>query len=192
MNSNDNSKSNKREFDFQLDSLELKINELKTLYEQYFTGIQPQPPNELNQAIKLQIKSILNTPFKSTSARFRLQALIQRHNTFLMYFERTNNKRDTGTYSRDVFKAQLREYDKKVAQEAKLNTKSVSENDFKELYQSYVHANQNANSPALDYETFRDNLKQQVQQLKKEKGKTKITFKVVLKGNKVVIKASGN
>lgn len=192
MNQDDNTKNNKRGIDLELDNLELKITELKNLYEQFFTGTQPQPPDDLNKQIKLQIRNILNAPFKTTGAKFRLQTLTQRYNTFSMYFERTNNKRNTGTYSRDVFKTKLKEEGQKATLSGKLKPKSASEDNFKELYQSYVNAHQNSNSEAQDYESFRNNLKQQAQQLKKERGLSKISFKVVLKGNKVVIKASGS
>lgn len=191
MNLEDSSCSNKREIDFELDFLEKKINELKNLYEQFFTGIQAQPPDDLNQEIKVRISKIINAPFKTTSSKFRLQTLVNRYNTFCMYFERTNKKRDTGTYSRDVFKRHLRETERQARQQKKQEPINNTENNFKELYQSYVNAHQ-SKQVSMDYESFRNNLKQQAQILKNERGLNKISFKVVLKGEKIVIKASGN
>ena len=99
----------RRALDEELDRLEGKIAELRVLYEQYFVDVMPQPPTKLQEETVRLMRSLLRAPFKNSANRFRLRVLISRYQTYATYCERVNKQKEEGTYSRDLFKAEMRE-----------------------------------------------------------------------------------
>ena len=109
--------TNRRQLDLELDRLENKISELRVLYEQYFVEILPLSPDKQQKEIVALIRKLLHAPFKNSQTRFRLRVLVQRYQTYATYWERVQKQKEEGTYSRDLFKAEMRE---KMLEEAKL------------------------------------------------------------------------
>ena len=101
--------TNRRQLDLELDRLENKISELRVLYEQYFVEILPLSPDKQQKEIVALIRKLLRAPFKNSQTRFRLRVLVQRYQTYATYWERVQKQKEEGTYSRDLFKAEMRE-----------------------------------------------------------------------------------
>jgi len=181
----------KRELDLELDRLEAKIAELRVLYEQYFIDILPQPPDKLHTEVIANIRTLLRAPFKNSATRFRLRTLIQRFQTYSTYWERVNKQREDGTYNRDLFKAEMRQ--KFVQDEKKDASRSgAAERGMRQLFQSYEEAlnKTGQKSEHVNFDSFKKSLVKRAQQLKKQHGAQKLSYKIAVKDGKVVIKAS--
>lgn len=181
----------KRNLDVELDRLESKIGELRMLFEQFFVDVLPHPPEKPQKEVVMMIKGLLKAPFKNAEARFRLRMLTQRYQTYHTYWERVLKAREEGTYHRDVFKAELRE---KLSDEARKDaTRSgASDKGFQQLYKSYETALQKAGvaTGQMNFEAFKSSLVKKAKTIQDQHGVKKLTYKVVVKNGKVVIKAS--
>ena len=71
-----------RELSDQLDALERVIERCKTLFEQYFLGIQKTAPWQVKKDVERRIRELGRNPIRNTGLRFRLSALSQR---FMVY-----------------------------------------------------------------------------------------------------------
>lgn len=182
---------NKKEIDLKLDLLERKIEELRVMYEQFFIDVNPHIPDKLHKDVKRQINNLLNAPFKSSQRKFRLKNLVTRFQTYATYWERVMKQREEGTYSRDVFKAEMRE--KMLEEERRAMTEAgIAEKGLKQLFSTYEKALKKTGSKIdnLDYSAFRKRMIQQAKTLKQKHGAKQLTYKVVLSKGRATIKAS--
>lgn len=179
-----------KELDQQLDHLEASIGRLRILYEQYFTGILPRPPEKEHAEVVKLIKFMLKAPFKNSQRAFRMRTLINRFQTYCTYWERVNKQREDGTYFRDVFKAEMRE---KIAKEMEdLATKvGASHKGIEQLYQTYESAIRKigGDSQRINFDSFRATMLKTATELKKKHGATKVSYKVAVRDGKVILKA---
>ena len=181
----------RRELDAEIDRLETKINELRVLYEQYFIQLLPLAPDQEHRELKRLIRSLLKAPFKNSQTRFRLRQVIQRYQTYNTYWERVFKQRDEGKYTRDVFKADVRERER--TEEAQADTgKSKAEKQMQQLFSAYQGAlkKNGQGGSNLDYSAFKKALAARAKALKEQHGMKKLKYRVVVKNGKVTIKAS--
>lgn len=185
------SEGTKRQLSVELDRLEARIEELRILYEQFFVGLQPLPPDKQHRDVKLLIRQLLKAPFKNSENKFRLRALITRFQTYATYWERVNKQREEGTYVKDIFKADMRQ---KMLEDAKQEKSSggAAEKGLKQLFSTYEAAlkKAGARSDSLNFDAFKRSILKKAKQLKSEQGVKKLHYKVVIKQGKVTIKAS--
>ena len=185
------SSASERSFDRELDRFERAIDELRVLYEQYFIDIQPQPPDQLHRQVRLVMRKLLKAPFKNSADRFRLRTLIQRYQTFDTYWERVIKQREEGTYSKDVFRSEMR---KKLLEEAEKQTSKggAAEKSLKELFNTYQNALNQTGVKAdnINFDSFKKSIIEKAKRLKEEHGVKKLHYKVTVKDGKVVLKAS--
>ena len=100
-----NAPARARDLNIELDKLDAMISDLKVLYEQYFLGIVTLQPDKEHHRVKLFIRKLRKSPFKSSATAFRMRALETRYGTLHTYWQRVLREKEDGTYSRDVFKA---------------------------------------------------------------------------------------
>ncbi len=173
-----------------LDQLEHDLAELKVRFEQYFAGLVPLAPEKQHAKLKQTIRQLQKAPFKNSALNFRLKSIESRYNTYNTYWQRVLRAKEDGTYSKDVFKAEIRE--KMIQEEKRSHTaKGASERHMKSLYQSYKDAlEKNAGKKLnIDYDAFQKSLVQRVKELRESTGGKKFSFKVVVREGKVSLKA---
>ena len=180
----------KIDFNVELAQLEAKIAELKIQYEQYFLDVLPKPPDELHAELKAMMRKLLKAPFRTSAVNFRLRQLVTRYQTFNTYWQRVLKEREEGTYSRDVFKAELRARAMAEEKQVKRNAQAGSAG-FHKLFDRYKAALElsGTNTSQLNYDKFRSSLLKKAKQLKQQYGVQKLTYKVTVKSGKVVVKA---
>jgi hypothetical protein len=94
------------EIDVALDELETRLDRLRSLYEQYFLGIEKIEPAVARKDVDRRLWILRRTKIRNTARRFRLQTLIQRYNTFQQHWARICREIENGTYSRHLLRAQ--------------------------------------------------------------------------------------
>lgn len=172
----------------ELRKLEEMIGQLKMEYEQYFLGQLPLAPERLHNIVKRRIRELRKAPFRSQAINFKLKTLEGRYNTFNNYWQRVLKQREEGTYSRDVFKANLRE--RNALEDAWSQTAAgKAEKGLQNLFNSYKAAleKQLGQQQRLDFSAFQKSLIERAKQFK-AKGQ-KVSFRVVVENGKVNIKA---
>lgn len=92
----------------EVEALEPRVERLKSLYQQYFMGIEKIPPNVLRKDVDRTIWRLRKLRFQSTRLRFKFQQIIQRYNTYQQYWKRVMREMEAGTYHRDVVRATKR------------------------------------------------------------------------------------
>jgi hypothetical protein len=175
----------------ELERLDSMISELKVLYEQYFSGLMPLAPEKPHAEVKAKIRQIRKAPFKSSALNYRLKALEVRYSTLNTYWQRILKQREEGTYSKDIFKANLRE--RLAVEEAFSNTaEGAAEKGMRNLFDAYRTAlnKQGSTHAEIDFGAFRESLLKRARDFKEKHKDKKLTFKVVVKDGKVMVKAT--
>jgi hypothetical protein len=108
----------------ELDELDTALAELKAHYEQYFLGVERQPPNKADADVRQRLAKLRTGYVRSAVLKFRIQALQQRFTTYERLWHRTLTEMENGTYRRDLFKARRR---RKTGETPAAETKSKVE-----------------------------------------------------------------
>ncbi|HET9623562.1 MAG TPA: hypothetical protein VFP84_19455, partial [Kofleriaceae bacterium] len=87
-----------------LDALDAALDRVKVLYEQYFLGIQKQPPTFLHTDIERKIRDIMQLQVRNTALRYRFATLQQKFGSYNSYWRRTLRQIENGTYARNLSK----------------------------------------------------------------------------------------
>lgn len=95
--------------DEELQTLDIKLKQLKLDYEQYFMGARPREPSQPRSEVQKLFTIYSQTPITNTSVRFRFNSLMSRFHAYRRHWDEILRKIEEGTYARQVFKAGLRE-----------------------------------------------------------------------------------
>ncbi|HTL38388.1 MAG TPA: MXAN_5187 C-terminal domain-containing protein [Kofleriaceae bacterium] len=87
-----------------LDALDQTLDRLKTLYEQYFLGIQKQAPAFLHTDVERKLRDLTQQNIRNTGLRYRLATLQQKFGSYNSYWRRTLRQIENGTYLRNLAK----------------------------------------------------------------------------------------
>jgi hypothetical protein len=94
------------ELDTALEELEIRLERLRALYEQYFLGIEKIEPSVARKDVDRRIYVLRREKIRNTAKRFKLQTIIQRYNTFQQYWQRICRDIENGTYKRHLLRAE--------------------------------------------------------------------------------------
>ncbi|HEX8109983.1 MAG TPA: hypothetical protein VF516_19775, partial [Kofleriaceae bacterium] len=87
-----------------LDALDTALDRVKVLYEQYFLGIQKQPPAYLHTDAERKIRDLAQIQIRNTALRYRFATLQQKYGSYNSYWRRTLRQIENGTYTRNLYK----------------------------------------------------------------------------------------
>jgi hypothetical protein len=88
--------------------LEIAVDRLRSLYEQYFMGIERLEPTVPRKDCDRRVQLLRKEQIRNTALRFRFQMLVQRYNTYQTHWQRICRDIENGTYKRHVVRAQKR------------------------------------------------------------------------------------
>ena len=87
-----------------LDELDKTLDRVKVLYEQYFLGIQKQPPSYLHTDCERKLRELAQLNIRNTALRYRYNTLQQKFGSYNSYWRRTLRQIEQGTYARNLSK----------------------------------------------------------------------------------------
>ena len=93
------------EIDTALEELEVRLERLRALYQQYFLGIEKVEPAVARKDVDRRIWQLRREQIRNTGKRFKLNVLVQRYNTFQQYWTRICREIEAGTYARHLLRA---------------------------------------------------------------------------------------
>ena len=115
------------QIDTTIADLSIRLERVRSLYEQYFLGIERIEPSVARKAIERSFQELRKTRFPTTAKRFKFQTLIQRYNSLQQYWNKTCREIENGTYRKHRIKAK-RKYDaSEAAQNASLEKDEAQE-----------------------------------------------------------------
>jgi hypothetical protein len=88
--------------------LELRVDRLRALYDQYFMGIEKLEPMVPRKDVERRFQVLRKEQIRNTAVRFKFQTVLQRYNTYQTYWMRICRQIEEGTYRRDVLRANQR------------------------------------------------------------------------------------
>ncbi len=88
--------------------LEIAVDRLRSLYEQYFMGIEKMEPLVPRKDVDRRVYVLRKEQIRNTAQRFRFQMIQQRYNTYQTHWQRICREIENGTYKRHVIRAQQR------------------------------------------------------------------------------------
>ncbi len=93
-----------KEIEELLDGVDQTLERLKTLYEQYFMGIQKQAPGFIHNDVERKLRDLTQLNVRNTGLRYRLATLQQKFGSYNSYWRRTLRQIENGTYIRQLAK----------------------------------------------------------------------------------------
>jgi len=91
-----------------IEELETRVERLRSVYEQYFMGIERLEPLIMRKDVDRRLWVLRREQIRNTGMRFKLQTTIQRYNTYQQYWARIVREMENGTYQRDLGRAAAR------------------------------------------------------------------------------------
>ena len=85
--------------------LELKIERLKVLYEQYFMGIEKMEPQVARKEVTRTMLTLQQQYIRNTAMRFKFNTMLQKWQLYITYWNRVLREIENGTYVRHLQKA---------------------------------------------------------------------------------------
>ncbi len=92
----------------QLQTLDIKLGQLKREYDEYFLGTRPREPRLLRGEVQKLVVVLTSRPFQNTALKFRFGSLCSRYQAMRRQWDETLRKIEDGSYERHRFKAGLR------------------------------------------------------------------------------------
>jgi len=96
------------EYEILLKEMEVRLERVRALYEQYFMGLERIAPEKQRDEFDRALKILRREQPRNTALRFRTQNLVQRYITLNTHWTRVVRQIEEGTYKRDVQRAQRR------------------------------------------------------------------------------------
>jgi hypothetical protein len=96
------------EVDRLIGELEIALDRLRSLYEQYFMGIERIEPAVARKDVERRFQVLRKEQIRNTALRFRFQMVLQRYNTYQPHWQRICREIENGTYKRLVSRARRR------------------------------------------------------------------------------------
>ncbi len=96
------------EIEKQLGELEVAVDRVRSLYDQYFMGIEKLEPTVPRKEVDRRVHVLRKEQIRNTALRFRFHMILQRYNTFQSHWQRICREIENGTYKRHVLRADRR------------------------------------------------------------------------------------
>jgi hypothetical protein len=96
------------ELEKQVGELEVAVDRLRALYDQYFMGIEKLEPSVPHKEVERRIYVLRKEQIRNTAQRFRFQMVLQRYNTLQTHWQRVCREIERGTFKRHVVRAEQR------------------------------------------------------------------------------------
>ncbi len=172
-----------------LQSLDLKLSQLRRDYDQYFLGTRPREPVLLRGEVQKHIVVLTNQPIQNTALRFKFGSICSRFQAFRRQWDDTLRKIEAGTYERHRFKARIHGCDAGEPGHPAPSPKPAPDDLFESYKDARLACGQNVEG--LTRDKLEGVLERQRAQLRKKYGEdANFSFRVAVEQGKVRLKAT--
>ena len=177
-------------FEEDIARIEVGIKRLKVHYDMFFVGALSYEPRELRAQVEKLIRRHSNSSKLKYAERFQFNALVSRFNSLSELWAKTTRKMEEGDFRSRTKMDQYGLKERLIAR-ARLPEQNVKERDLRRLYRKFTEARRISGEEKrrVSYDTFVRGISSQTQRLRKESGCAEIELRVVLRDQKVQVKA---
>jgi hypothetical protein len=200
--------------DDELESLNVRIRQLRVQFDLFFSGALPKPPLEVRDVLDKEIKRVGAVREMKLAQRFLYNTLLNRWNIFTELWNKKLKEREEGVRTPVVARRRAAERQESplgtspdaaavprrppgapperrlLARAAIREVVDISGVEMKAFYKSFLEARQEAGGgKAPSYEKFCEQLQKQVRTLREKTACEKVDFRLYLEENKVSLKA---
>ena len=170
--------------------LEVGIRQLKVQYDMFFAGALKREPIELRAEIDRIIKRHANSPIQKYAQRFHLNTLISRYNSLSELWGKTIRMREEGDRPAPAL-ADRDEPREQLVARCRFHDASTDRGELQRLYARFVETRKrlDAGKRVVSFEKFAQGVSNQSARLQKQSGCAEIELRVVLRDQKVQVKA---
>lgn len=171
--------------------LEQDIMKLKAAYDQYFTGIERRPPDQLASKVAREIRILSSTVMTNTALRFRAQQAISKYNTYLQYWQRNLRELEEGRKpKRRIAATASADPEESTVGVFEVSTSGTNREGMDTLFSALSREYELlGNGKTPDMAKVRIALEEQAEAIREKFGSEKAIFKVINEDGKVTIKA---
>lgn len=173
-----------------IQSLEIKLGQLKREYDQYFLGTRPREPVMLAGEVRKLIAMLSNQAIRNTALKFRFSSLCSRYQAFNRQWQDTVRQMEQGTYTRHRFRASLHQGAPPSSGPGSAPSRGLAADD-PDLFAAYAKARTECGQGVknLSQDRLEAALRKQEAQLRKRYGDAEIRFRVVVEDGVAKVKA---
>jgi len=177
-------------FQEDISKIEIGIKRLKVHYDMFFVGALARELFEIRAQLERMIRRLNKEPNLKYAQRFQFNALVSRFNSLSELWAKTTRKMEEGDVRNQTQLDQFGLRERLLAR-ARLPEQNVKERDLRRLYRKFTEARRinGEEKRQVTYETFVRGISSQTQRLRKESGCGEIELRVVLRDQKVQVKA---
>jgi hypothetical protein len=95
------------------------VERLRSLYDQYFMGLERIEPQVAKKDVERKIQTLRRTQIRNTALRFRFQNILLRYNTFQAHWMRICRQIEDGTYKHHLRRVKEKDDPLKAARDAR-------------------------------------------------------------------------
>lgn len=172
--------------------IETGIKQLKVQYDRFFAGALSHEPVELRGRLERLIKLHMNSSMQKYAQRYHFNSLVSRFNSLSELWGKTTRLMEEGDRRSPSIagREQLRE---RLVARCRLRGAAGEQDDLRRVYAKFLEARQlvtGHNGNSLSYQKFVRGISSQTERLRKESGCAEIELRVVVRDDKVQVKAS--
>jgi len=182
-----------------LEKLDADIDSLRVQFDQYFMGMRKTAPEMERGRITFLVRRMANIQSANYAIKFKFQQLVAKFNSYSQYWERIQQKIESGQISRDRLKTVLATgplpENGKPAAPPKTGEKAaasdeITDTKIDQIYKQLVDSRKQMNQAGpVDKEKLGAALKKQIGQLKEKYKDKKMEFEIVVDQGQTKIKA---
>ena len=182
-----------RDFTADIEKLDSKVRDLKIQYERYFSDAVENPPAELEREVQRLVRTLQTKPFKQPRDRFRLNGVVQRYQSYKSYWARNQRARETGTFSRDLFKEALRHAHEGNQARDELNERMPGfDITLQAVFETYHRAlaELGQQDKAIDFDDFSSLIASKLKEAEADYAGETVIYKIVMRDGEVDVDVS--
>jgi len=170
--------------------LESNLKQLKVHYDMFFAGALSHEPLHLRSEVEKLIRHHTHTGMRNYAHRFHFNALVSRFNSLSELWAKTIRTLEEGERRQPALADRAQPRERLIAR-ARVIDGELEGQALRRLYERYVSARESVGETKrrVSYEKFVRGISTQTQNLRKESGCAEIELRVVLKDQKVQVKA---
>lgn len=173
-----------------LSALELNIRQLKVRYDQFFYGNQKLPPWMLRNQVDRMIRKYANLTMRGFAHRYRFNNLLFRYQSYSELWTRKMRLQEEGDRPGLAARSRHQVAEQLVARARVADPKS-NPDQLRELYEKFVESRKRngIKKKPVSFDKFVRGIAAQAAQLRKSSGCAEIELRLVVKNDKVLLKA---
>jgi hypothetical protein len=176
-----------------LKELDQFITRLRVAYEQYFTGALKREPLDLRAKAQKIITRFMNQPPRNSGYKFRFNQLNAKYQIYRQLWGRTVRQIEAGTYRPHLYRSKKNEQSPAAtSSSARKAPAPKAASGIQGLHDALAAARRKTGERGaeLSPEKLSRIVRQQTEALRKQHGKGKVRFRVVIENNRAKLKAS--